>query len=203
MIGSQALQRRNNSGCCVRIVREGQCDVMAEEQTVWSDYAFTGKLIKVRLETVRIAGVGLREREIVEHPGAVGILPVLQDGRIALVRQYRPAVGRQLLEIPAGTLEPGESASECARRELVEETGYHAGKIEELTRFFVSPGWCNEELTCFLATDLRSGEQRAEDDEKIDVALVRADETPGLMQSGEIGDAKTIVSLLAFFARQP
>jgi 8-oxo-dGTP pyrophosphatase MutT (NUDIX family) len=113
------------------------------------------------------------------------------------VRQYRHAVGRTLLEVPAGTREPDESTEACAHRELAEETGYRARDLRELVRFFVSPGWANEELVAYVATNLEPGAPRPEDDEQLDVVTVRPDDVPGLVASGEIGDAKTIIALLA------
>jgi ADP-ribose pyrophosphatase len=171
---------------------------MTDHRVVWSSYVFEGRLIKVRVDAIEIGSSGPRQREIVEHPGAVGVLPVLPDGRIVLIRQYRPAVGRRLLEVPAGTREAGESAEACARRELAEETGYRARQIAELVRFFVSPGWCNEELVCFVATDLEPGQQAVEEDEQIEVVPVTPDDVPALIRNGEIGDSKTIISLLSY-----
>jgi ADP-ribose pyrophosphatase len=176
---------------------------MMSDQTVqWSDYAFEGRLIKVRVDTVDIPGTGLREREIVEHPGAVGVVPVLPDGRVVLVRQYRPATGQTLLEIPAGTMEPGEQPETTAARELEEETGYAAGELRHLLSFFVSPGWCTEQLICYVATGIEQGTQDPEDDEQIAVVIIQPEEIPGRIQQGQIADAKTIVSLVAYFGIQ-
>jgi 8-oxo-dGTP pyrophosphatase MutT (NUDIX family) len=172
---------------------------MEDHKLVWSDYAFEGKLVKVRVDTVEIPERGPREREIVEHPGAVAILPVLADGRIVLVRQFRPATGRTLLEVPAGTREPGEDAEECAHRELAEETGYRADSMRHLVSFFVSPGWCTEELVVYVAQDIAPGTDSPEDDEQIKVELIKPDQIPSLIQAGDIGDAKTMVALVTFF----
>lgn len=172
---------------------------MSADLVTWSDYVFEGRLINVRIDTIRMPGGTLRQREIVEHPGAVAVVPVLPDGRIVLVRQFRPAVGRQMLELPAGTVEPDEDYANTARRELAEETGYRPEAITELVRFFVSPGWCNEELVVFVAPDITPGEQSPEDDEEIDIEIVTADEIPGLMKSGEIADSKTMVGLSLYF----
>lgn len=173
---------------------------MSREELVWSDYAFEGKLVQVRVDSVRIEGGPLRQREVVEHPGAVAILPVLDDGRLVLIRQYRHAVGKYLLEVPAGTLEAEESPEQCAIRELAEETGYTSRELNELIRFFVSPGWCNEELVCFLATGLTEGQKDLEDDEKIDTVLVAPGEIVTLIADGQIGDAKTIMAILKWRA---
>lgn len=171
---------------------------MSEQRVVWSDYVFQGKLINVRIDTVEVSGSGTREREIVEHPGAVAILPALEDGRIVLVRQFRPAVGRELLEVPAGTMEQDEDPEDTARRELTEETGYSGGSLRKLVQFFVSPGWCNEELSVYVAEGLTAGSQSLEDDERIEIVPVSRDEIPGLIASGDIGDAKTILALTGY-----
>jgi ADP-ribose pyrophosphatase len=135
-------------------------------------------------------------REVVEHPGAVAIVPVLDNGDLVLVRQFRYAVGRALLELPAGTREPNEPAERTAARELREETGYEARHWELLTHFFISPGWCNEALFVYRALDLTAVESALEEDEQVEVVTVRPGEIMGLMRDGEIADAKTLTGLL-------
>ncbi|HUZ02507.1 MAG TPA: NUDIX hydrolase [Thermomicrobiaceae bacterium] len=170
---------------------------MEPEEMVDSRREFDGKLIRVRVDTVRLPDGSERRREVAEHPGAVAILPVLPGGELVLVRQYRYAVGRTLLEVPAGTREPDESTEACAHRELAEETGFRASNLRELVRFYVSPGWATEELVAYVASDLEPGEARPEDDERLEVVAVRPEEVSDLIARGEIGDAKTIVALLA------
>ena len=165
------------------------------EERVSSRYAFQGKLVSLRVDTVRLSNGADREREVVEHPGAVAVLPVLPNGDLVLVRQYRHAVGRMLLEVPAGTREPGEPPEETARRELAEETGYRAGRLEPLTRFFVSPGWADEELVAYVATDLVAGTARPADDEGLDVVTLGPDAIDRMIADGEIADAKTLLCL--------
>ena len=167
------------------------------EQRISSERVFDGRLVKVRVDAVRLPSGREATREVVEHPGAVAILPVTSDGKLILVRQFRYAVGRSLLEVPAGTREPGEPDEETARRELHEEVGLEAGTIELLARFFISPGWCNEELVAFRATDLREIGAQPEQDEDLDIVQVDPAEIPALIASGEIGDAKTITAVLA------
>src|SRR5688500_12755627 len=121
------------------------------EERLSTEQAFRGKLIGVRVDRVRLPDGRETTREVVEHPGAVAILPVTEAGELVLIRQYRYAAGRTLLEVPAGTREPDEPAEETAVRELREETGLAAGVIELLVRFFVSPGWCTEELLVYRA----------------------------------------------------
>jgi 8-oxo-dGTP pyrophosphatase MutT (NUDIX family) len=168
------------------------------EETINSQVVYDGKLVNLRVDTVRLPDGSERQREVVEHPGAVGILPVLPDEQLVLVRQYRHAVGRMLLEIPAGTREPGEGPEACAIRELREETGCVTPELKELVRFFVSPGWATEELIVYLATDVTGGPAAPEADEMLEVVQVRPDTVVHLIRSGEIADSKTIIALLAF-----
>ncbi|RIK83928.1 MAG: NUDIX hydrolase [Planctomycetota bacterium] len=135
-------------------------------------------------------------REIVEHPGAVTILPLVDDSHVCLIRNYRVAVGRALLELPAGTLEHGEDPTLCAERELVEETGYRAGRIERACEFFMSPGILNERMHLFVARDLVLGETELEEGEEIERAVVAWDEAMRLVRTGEVQDAKSLVGLL-------
>lgn len=135
-------------------------------------------------------------REVIRHPGAVTILPLLADGRICLIRNYRVAVGQTLIELPAGTLEPGEDPAVTARRELAEETGFVAGAITRLCEFFMSPGILCERMVVFLATELTSGDPRLESGEQIEPLLVSWDEALDLIRSGQIQDAKTLTALL-------
>jgi ADP-ribose pyrophosphatase len=166
------------------------------EQRQASETVFDGRLIQVRRDTVRLENGRLTTREIVEHPGAVGILPVTDTGRIVLVSQYRYAIGRALLEIPAGTREPGEPEEATALRELHEETGYLAGRLDELMRFYTSPGWANEEIILFRASALVRSSPVPGPDEILDVAEVAPRDIPGLMRDGSIADAKTIAALM-------
>lgn len=172
------------------------------EQLLSSRRVFQGRIIGVRVDEVELATGRRAGREVVEHPGAVAIVPVLDDGALVLVRQYRHAVGRELLELPAGTREPGEPTDRTAARELQEETGYRAAVWELLTRFFVSPGWCNEELLIYRASGLTAVERALEDDEIVAVTAVRPSEIPGLMRDGMIADAKTVTGLLVHLESQ-
>lgn len=137
-------------------------------------------------------------RETVQHPGAVTILPVFADGSVCLIRNFRIAVGRTLLELPAGTLEPGEDPAVTALRELSEETGYRAGKITKLHEFFMSPGILNERMHLYLATDLQAGQSALKAGEEIEPLIVPWPEAIRLAESGEIQDAKSLVALLLY-----
>lgn len=155
-----------------------------------------------RFRVVRHRQVGADGRELtketVQHPGAVAILPVLDDGRVCLIRNYRVAVHRTLIELPAGTLEPGEDPAETARRELIEETGYRARQITKLREFTMSPGILNERMHLYLARGLTAGPMQLEAGEQIETMLVTWDEALKLVRSGAIEDAKTLVGLLYF-----
>lgn len=171
-----------------------------QEERIASETVFDGRLLSVRVDTVKTPDGRETTREVVAHPGAVGILPIMADGRIILVRQFRYAVGRELLETPAGTREPEETAEECALRELEEEVGMRAGRLELMARFFVSPGWCNEELVIFRAGDLRPSTANLDDDEELEVVIVSPEEIPWLIADGQIADAKTLTSLTMYLA---
>ena len=137
-------------------------------------------------------------RDIVRHPGSVVIVPVLEDGRICLIKNFRIAVDKHLLELPAGTLEASELPRDCAGRELIEETGYRAGQIELLTSFYAAPGILDEYMRLFLATDLTAGDPAREPGEQIENLVVSLDDAVEMIRCGEIEDAKTIVGLLMY-----
>jgi ADP-ribose pyrophosphatase len=137
-------------------------------------------------------------REIVRHPGGVVILPVLSDGRVCLLENYRTAVQERLIELPAGTREPGEEPEVTARRELAEETGYRAGRIELLATFCMSPGILDEKMFFYLATDLEPGPMALEGGEDIRVRLATWEEALDLCRQNRIRDAKTLAGLLFY-----
>ncbi|MCC6510507.1 MAG: NUDIX hydrolase [Pirellulaceae bacterium] len=135
-------------------------------------------------------------REIIQHPGAVVVLPLLEDGRVCLIRNYRIAVRQWLFELPAGTLEPNEPPIETARRELLEETGYRCDVIKPLCGFFMSPGILNERMHAFVATGLVDGQAEREPGEQISNYLATPDEVDRLLSTGQIQDAKSIAAWL-------
>lgn len=155
----------------------------------------TSKFRVVR-ETQTTPGGRTKAREIIRHPGACVIVPLLDDGRVCLIRNYRIAAGQTLIELPAGTLEPPEPPHIAAERELIEETGFRAKKIEFLHAFFLSPGILDEKMHLYLATGLTAGETAREEGEEIENWLVPFDDAVGLVFNGQIQDAKTIVGLL-------
>jgi ADP-ribose pyrophosphatase len=156
---------------------------------------YNGKVFDVRLDKIREGDVEY-EREIVEHRGSAVIVPLFADGTIAMVRQYRHATGKYLLEIPAGMLEAGEEPLEGARRELQEEIGVTAAKIEPLAAFYISPGFLTEKMNVFLATDLTETGQQLEDDELIELERIPLDAAADMALDGRIEDAKSIVGIL-------
>jgi ADP-ribose pyrophosphatase len=139
-------------------------------------------------------------REVILHPGAVVIVPVLPDGRICLIRNYRVAVDQEMIELPAGTLEPGEPPIETAKRELIEETGYRAGKIEPMMDLLMSPGILHERMHVFLATELVPGDPAREAGEEIQNWLVDEDQVRQLIKTNAITDSKSVSALLYFLA---
>ena len=160
-----------------------------------SKKVFAGRVFDVTVDTVREHGE-IYIREIVHHKGSAVILPTFDDGTIALVRQYRHPAVKYLLELPAGTLNERERPEEGAARELEEELGMHAGRLEKLSEFFVSPGFCEEKMWLYLATDMTACEQKLEDDEFIEIVRVPIDRALQMITDGEIEDAKTIIGLL-------
>ena len=160
-----------------------------------SKKVFQGRVFSVSVDTVRERDHSYI-REVVHHPGSAVILPAFEDGSIALVRQYRHPAVKYLLELPAGTLNDQERPEEGAARELEEELGLRAGRMEKLSEFFVSPGFLEEKMWVFLATELTSTAQRLEDDEFIDVVRLPIDRALQMITDGEIEDAKTIIGLM-------
>jgi ADP-ribose pyrophosphatase len=164
------------------------------EETLRSETVFAGKLITVRRDEVRLPEGKSTEREIVVHAETIAVLPVLDDGRLVLVRQYRKAADRILLEAPAGGIDGDETPEEAVRREMIEETGYRVGRVERLCSFFTSPGFTTEYMHLYRATDLTPGEPTEETDQ-IEVTLLTPDEAWERVRSGEIADCKSILAL--------
>lgn len=166
------------------------------EELIKREYAYRGRVLNLRLDTVRVKDGEVTLREIAEHRGAVAMIPLDAHNNVYLVKQWRAASERIMLEIPAGTLEENEKPVEGAPRELQEETGLTAGRLEFLVRFFSSPGILTEEMFLFLARDLQEGAQHLMGDEEIEVVKLSLDDAIARIASGEIADAKTVVGLL-------
>ena len=156
---------------------------------------FDGRVFNVTVDTVS-EGELTYQREVVHHNGSAVIVPIFDDGTVALVKQYRHPAVRYLLEVPAGTLAKGERPDAGAARELKEELGLVAARLEKLSEFFVSPGFCEEKMWVYLATELSEGEQALEDDEILEVARLPIVDALEMITSGEIQDAKTIIGLM-------
>jgi ADP-ribose pyrophosphatase len=171
------------------------------ERTLSSHRAFSGHLLALRVDEVELDSGRRAVREVVEHPGAVAILAY--DGeRLAMVRQWRQAAGAELLEIPAGTREPGEAPLVTAQRELAEECGLQAAEWEEGPAFYTAPGFSTELLTLFVATDLRNVKAEAPDDEALERSWLPLGEAVAAVDAGTIRDAKSLVGILWLARRQ-
>lgn len=158
---------------------------------------YTGRVLSLEVDRVGLAGGGEAVREVVRHPGAAVVVPVLDDGRVLLVRQFRYAAGETLLELPAGKRDGGEDPAACAARELAEETGLAATSLQRVTGFFTAPGFTDEFIQCFVARGLTPAAGAVKDaDEELELLPVTLEEARRLIACGEIRDAKTIVGLL-------
>jgi len=168
------------------------------EVTLSSETVFSGRVVRLRVDTVRLPSGRTSTREVVVHPGAVAIVPLTDDARVVLVRQYRQAAGQVLLEIPAGTLEDGEAPESCAHRELAEETGLSAGRLVRLADSYLAPGYSSELLHVFLGLDLRpaDGSHAMDADESIETLTVPVAEAVEWVLEGRVCDAKTICGVL-------
>jgi ADP-ribose pyrophosphatase len=170
-------------------------DASSPDTVVRSETVHRGKLLTVRVDTVRLASGRETGREVVVHPGAIALVPLLDDGRVVLVRQWRHAVGTMLLEVPAGTREPDEPLERTAARELTEETGYTADRIIPLGAFFTAPGFSTEEIHVYLAVGLHAGNATPEDDEGITLEHLPLADAPAAIARGDLPDAKSIAAL--------
>jgi ADP-ribose pyrophosphatase len=166
------------------------------EPTIESKDIYQGRIVNLRVDTVQLPSGRTTTREIVEHEDAVCVVPIDEDNNVLMVRQYRKAAQLNLLEVPAGGVEAGESPEETVLRELQEEVGVTSSSLRRLSGFWVSPGWATEFMHAYLATDLSPASLPADDDEYISVERVPLDSIPGLIDSGEIQDSKSIASLL-------
>ncbi len=167
-----------------------------KEELIESQVLYRGRVVTLRIDTVRLPNGRIARREIVEHHGAVAIVPLLDSETVLLIRQYRQAVGEVLLEIPAGTLEPGESPEACAQRELEEETGYRAGQMRKLFSQYLAPGYSQEVLHVYLAESLQPTRQQLDEDELTELVPTPLHQIADMILEGTIKDSKTIAGLL-------
>ncbi|MFY9753564.1 MAG: NUDIX hydrolase [Candidatus Acidiferrales bacterium] len=181
------------TGSRLRVVRPRK-----RARVIDREIMFTGKVFDVTRETI-IEPSGVRAtRDYVVHPGSVVVLPVLVDGRIVLIRQYRHAAGASLWELVAGRKDEGESFEEGARRELREETGYTARRVRRLIELFPSPGFVMEKMVIFLAEGLTKGAAQPEEDERIETRILKLREAERWIRTGKIHDAKTAAGILYY-----
>ncbi len=175
----------------MKIIRDPELD----EIFVEGKSGFEGRLLKVRIDKVKLPNGRITTREYIRHPGAVAIVPVLPDGSIVLVKQFRYATGSVLYEIPAGKIDPGEEPDACARRELSEETGYEAANWRYLTAIATTPGFTDELIHLYLAEGLEQFDQHTDPDEFVKIEVVAPETVVEMIRDGRICDGKTIAAL--------
>lgn len=166
------------------------------EKTLESQTIFEGRLLRVRLDRVEVPGGQQAGREVVEHPGGVGIVPVDGEGRVLMVRQFRYPIREVLLEIPAGKREKGEDHRITAERELSEEVGASAGKLTYLGFLYASPGFCDEEIHLYLAEDLTFGQTHPDEDEFLELERIPLEELVEMALDGRLRDGKSVAGAL-------
>lgn len=162
------------------------------------DMIYQGRIFDITREKHRMPDQRESTFEFLRHPGGCAVLPVMADGRLLLIRQFRPSIGDTICEIPAGRLEAGEDPAACVRRELVEEVGYHAATLEPLGFIYSSIGFCDEKIHLFVAGDLQQTETALEPDEFIEPLIVDLDTALTMIAMGDIADAKTQIALLRY-----
>ena len=170
------------------------------EETLSSKVVYSGRAVRLRVDDIKLPDGRQTSREVVEHGDCVAVIPLDADGNVLLVRQFRKPVEKDLLEIPAGCIDPGEEPVATVQREMREEIGYLPRKIERLGGFYASPGYCTEYLHLYLATDLVPDRLQAEDTDSIELVRVPLSRIAGLVASGDICDAKSIAGLLLYLS---
>ncbi len=172
------------------------------EKTIKTEIIYKGKIINLRKDRVELPDGRVSSREIVEHAGGVTIIAINDDNEIILVEQYRKPADKILLELPAGKLEKGEKTFDCAKRELLEETGYSSNNFKKICSFYTTPGFSDEILHLYIAKNISFSEQNPDSDEFINVVKIKVDEIHRYIVEGKIIDAKTILGLLFFLERE-
>lgn len=165
-------------------------------------HIFKGQVVTLNVDTVMLPNGVTVDLEMVRHPGASAVVPMKEDGTVVLIRQFRHAAGGFIYEIPAGKLSPGEAPLACAARELEEEIGYRAGSFELLSSIFTAPGFTDEVIHVYKATGLTKGRQQLDRDEVLEIIEMPLNEAIGMIQSGAIRDAKTIVGLQTVYLQR-
>ncbi len=169
-----------------------------EEQIIAQQRVYEGKVVNLRIDSVRMPNGHTAKREVVEHNPAVVMVPVAADGRVLLVRQWRVPVGDVLLELPAGSADGGETAGAAVQRELQEEAGHRAERLTRLSGFWVAPGYCTEYIHVYLAEGLVESRLPGDEDENIEVVAMTLDDALAAIDDGRIQDAKSQVGLLLY-----
>jgi ADP-ribose diphosphatase len=169
-----------------------------DERVVSSRRIYEGRVVNLRVDSVELPSGRKAEREVVKHGDAVTILPVDEDGKLVLVRQFRLPARSVLLEAPAGNMDDGETPEQTARRELREETGYDCHHLEPLVKFYPAPGFSEEFMHCFVASGLFESAPDADEDEELEATRLDLDEVIQMIHAGEIIDAKTIAAVLSY-----
>jgi ADP-ribose pyrophosphatase len=169
------------------------------EKQLESQRIYEGKVVHLRLDTVLLPSGRTAKREVLEHRGAVSILPIMPDGQIAMIRQWRTAAQEILWEIPAGGLEENEPPEECAKRELIEEIGYKTDNLTLLFQCYLAPGYSSEMMWCYMAQDMELVGAQPEEDENIELIIKPLEELLPLIDQGIIRDSKTVGALLALY----
>ncbi len=169
--------------------------MMPDEQLLSTERIYSGKVLQLDRDTVRLPNGNTTRLEILRHPGASAVVPILDDGRIILIRQLRHATGGFIYEIPAGKLDPQEDPEVCAARELEEEVGYRPGRLEHLTSIWTAPGFTDEVIHIYQGTQLAPGVQQLDQDEVLEVVEWSLEKAITKVKDGTIRDAKTIIGL--------
>ncbi|TFG66165.1 MAG: NUDIX hydrolase [Nitrospirales bacterium] len=175
---------------------------MQEETLLSTKRMYTGKVLKLDLDTVALPNGRTTELEILRHPGASAVVPLKEDGRVVLIRQLRHAAGGFIYEIPAGKLDPQEDPRDCAARELEEEIGYCAGHLELLTSIWTAPGFTDEVIHIYLGTHLEVGKQNLDQDEVLEIVEWPLEVAMAKILDGTIRDAKTIIGLQMVYGKK-
>jgi len=175
---------------------------MSEEKLLSTKRLYSGKVLKLDLDTIALPNGRTTELEILRHPGASAVVPLKEDGRVVLIRQLRHAAGGFIYEIPAGKLDPQEDPKDCAARELEEEVGYRAGSLELLTSIWTAPGFTDEVIHIYLGSHLEIGRQNLDQDEILEIVEWPLEEAIAKILDGTIRDAKTIIGLQMVHAKK-
>ena len=170
--------------------------MIVREETMSSEIVYNGKIVNLRIDTVELPKQRYSKREIVEHPGGVGIIALTEENEVIMVRQFRKPIEDSVLEIPAGKLDDNEDPKVCAVRELKEETGYEAENMEFLLDFYSSPGFTDEKIHIYFATGLKGGKAEPDENEYIDIEKYKIEDLVQMIKDNEIHDAKSIISIL-------